>query len=36
MADLIKSGIEQRDIAIKAGALGATTLIFKDGNTFNP
>jgi hypothetical protein len=25
----IKSGIEQRDAAIKAGAIGATTLIFK-------
>lgn len=25
----IKSGIEQRDAAIKAGAVGATTLIFK-------
>jgi hypothetical protein len=31
MADAIKSGIEQRDIAIKAGAVGATTLIFKNG-----
>ena len=26
----IKSGIEQRDAAIKMGALGATTLLFKD------
>jgi hypothetical protein len=26
----ITSGIEQRDIAIKSGATGATTLIFKD------
>jgi predicted transcriptional regulator len=26
----IKSGIEQRDAAIKAGAVGATTLIFKN------
>jgi len=25
----IKSGIEQRDAAIKAGAIGATTLVFK-------
>jgi hypothetical protein len=32
MADAIKSGIEQRDIAMKAGAIGATTLIFKNGN----
>ncbi|MGE5633961.1 MAG: DUF4443 domain-containing protein [Deltaproteobacteria bacterium] len=31
MADVIKSGIEQRDIAIKAGAIGATTLIFRNG-----
>jgi Domain of unknown function (DUF4443) len=30
MTDAIKSGIEQRDIAIKAGAVGATTLIFKN------
>ena len=34
MADLIKSGIELRDIAIKAGVLGVTTLLFKDGNEF--
>ena len=26
----IKSGIEQRDAAIKMGATGATTLLFKD------
>ena len=26
----IKSGMEQRDAAIKMGALGATTLLFKD------
>ena len=26
----IKSGIEQRDAAIKVGALGATTLLYKD------
>ena len=26
----IKSGLEQRDASIKAGALGATTLLFKD------
>ena len=31
MADAIKSGIEQRDIAIKAGAIGSTTLIFQNG-----
>jgi hypothetical protein len=31
IANSIHSGIEQRDIAIKSGAMGATTLIFKDG-----
>jgi hypothetical protein len=31
IAHSIRSGIEQRDIAIKSGAMGATTLIFKDG-----
>ena len=36
MANSIKSGIEQRDIAIKAGAVGATTLIFKNGSFFIP
>ena len=30
MAYNIRSGIEQRDAAIKAGAVGATTLIFKN------
>jgi low affinity Fe/Cu permease len=30
MARNIKSGIEQRDAAIKAGAVGATTLICKN------
>jgi hypothetical protein len=30
MADNIRNGIEQRDVAIKAGAVGATTLIFKN------
>jgi len=29
IANSIRSGIEQRDIAIKSGAMGATTLIFK-------
>ena len=29
MSYSIRSGIEQRDAAIKAGAIGATTLIFK-------
>jgi hypothetical protein len=27
---LLKNGIEQRDAAVKSGALGATTLYFKD------
>ncbi|HSL13149.1 MAG TPA: DUF4443 domain-containing protein [Nitrososphaeraceae archaeon] len=31
IANSIRSGIEQRDIAIKSGAMGATTLIFNDG-----
>jgi hypothetical protein len=33
MSSAIKSGIEQRDAAIKMGASGATTLLFK-GNKF--
>jgi hypothetical protein len=32
----IKSGIEQRDAAIKIGAVGATTLIYKDNKIFMP
>ncbi len=32
----IKSGIEQRDAAIKMGAIGATTLLFKDGRFVMP
>lgn len=32
----VKSGIEQRDAAIKTGAVGATTLIFKDGRFVMP
>ncbi len=32
----VKSGIEQRDAAIKMGATGATTLIFKDGRFTMP
>jgi uncharacterized protein DUF4443 len=32
----IKSGIEQRDAAIKAGALGATTLLFEDSKFVMP
>ena len=32
----IKSGIEQRDAAIKIGALGATTMIYKDNKIIMP
>lgn len=32
----VKQGIEQRDAAIKRGALGATTLLFKDGKFVMP
>lgn len=32
----IGSGIEQRDAAIKMGATGATTLLFKEGKFFMP
>ncbi|MEM2972281.1 MAG: DUF4443 domain-containing protein [Candidatus Bathyarchaeia archaeon] len=36
VANLVKNGVEQRDTAIKAGALGATTLIFKQGKLTIP
>jgi len=36
MATNIRSGIEQRDAAIKIGATGATTLIFKDSKFLMP
>ena len=32
----VRSGIEQRDAAIKTGAIGATTLVFKDGKFVMP
>jgi hypothetical protein len=32
----VKSGIEQRDAAVKMGALGATTLLFKDDKFVMP
>src|SRR5215831_17213306 len=32
----VKSGIEQRDVAIKSGALGATTLIFRNDRFLIP
>jgi DNA-binding MarR family transcriptional regulator len=34
LAKEIGSGIEQRDAAIKIGALGATTLVFRDNKLF--
>jgi len=36
LAYVIRSGIEQRDEAIKAGAIGATTLIFRNGRLLMP
>ena len=36
VADKIKSGLEQRDVAIKVGAEGATTLIFKNNKLLLP
>ena len=36
MSSTIKSGIEQRDAAIKMGASGATTLLFMDNKFFIP
>jgi len=36
MSSTIKSGIEQRDAAIKVGASGATTLLFKDNKFVIP
>jgi len=35
-ADVIRGGVEQRDAAIKVGALGATTLIFDQGRLNMP
>jgi predicted transcriptional regulator len=35
-ADSVKAGLEQRDVAIKVGAQGATTLIFSDGRLSMP
>ena len=36
LAHSIKSGIEQRDAAIKSGAVGATTVIFKNERLLMP
>ena len=33
---LVKTGIEQRDAAVRAGATGACTLIFRDGRLVMP
>ncbi len=35
-AESVKYGVEQRDVAIKAGALGATTLVFRDDRLTMP
>lgn len=35
-ADSVKYGLEQRDAAIKAGALGATTLVFRNNRLTMP
>ena len=32
----VKTGIEQRDAAIKSGAIGATTLVFREGKLTMP
>ena len=36
MSFAVKSGIEQRDAAVKVGASGATTLLFKDNKFLIP
>jgi len=36
VADSVKYGLEQRDAAIRAGALGATTLIFRNDRLIMP
>ncbi len=36
VAYLVKSGIEQRDAAITMGAIGATTLVYRDGKFMMP
>ena len=35
-ADAVKTGVEQRDAAIKIGAKGATTLVFSQGRLIMP
>jgi hypothetical protein len=35
-ANKVSSGIEQRDAAVRAGANGAVTLVFKNGQLFMP
>ena len=36
MADRISDGYEQRDEAVRSGAVGATTLVFRNGNLIIP
>jgi len=36
MAHMVRSGVEQRDAAIKVGASGATTLIFRNNRLIMP
>jgi len=36
VADRVRNGIEQRDAAVRAGAMGAVTLVFKRGKLFTP
>ncbi len=36
MADRISTGYEQRDEAVRSGAMGATTLVFRGGNLMFP
>jgi hypothetical protein len=35
-AEKVNKGLEQRDAAVRAGASGATTLVFKDGRLILP
>ena len=35
-ADRVRSGIEQRDAAVRAGAIGAVTVLFKNGRLYMP
>jgi len=35
-ADRVRSGIEQRDAAVRAGAIGAVTVLFRNGRLYMP